>query len=241
MLPPFVPPSVRSPDENLPQITEFVIDRVEHSFDNSFDISGVGDGGVAVLPSIDEFVLVRTAEPASTAGEPRMGEEGYVPTSDVVAAHVPDAEQLLGAHRVAPSGSQDAIVNEVVEPAEAWEASAASTSIETEAAGPESSADLEPSQAAPEVWVTEERDAFDWHSAASLAAPPADVKRAAEEWSATEWERSTGSLQEHIATLLSQVSRRVRSGELEVHGSKQMGNEAALVAVLASLLAESRK
>jgi hypothetical protein len=41
--------------------------------------------------------------------------------------------------------------------------------------------------------------------------------------------------------MLAQVSRRVRSGELEVQGSKQMGSEAALVAALSALLAESAK
>ncbi|HXF23077.1 MAG TPA: hypothetical protein VN602_01065, partial [Gemmatimonadaceae bacterium] len=91
---------------------------------------------------------------------------------------------------------------------------------------------------APEVWVSEERDAFDWHAVANLTVPPAEEQRAAEEWSSTEWDRSSGSMQDHIAAQLAQVSRRVRSGELEVRGSKQMGPEAALVAALAALLSE---
>jgi hypothetical protein len=89
--------------------------------------------------------------------------------------------------------------------------------------------------------VAEERDAFDWHAAANLAVPPAEAQRAADEWSSTEWNRSGGSIQDHIATLLVQLSRRVRSGELEVQGSKQMGTEAALVAALSALLAESAR
>ena len=45
----------------------------------------------------------------------------------------------------------------------------------------------------------------------------------------------------NVSTLLAQISRRVRSGELEVQGSKQMSAESALVAALGALLAESAK
>jgi hypothetical protein len=156
-------------------------------------------------------------------------------------------------------GAETPIVNQVREPADAWAESAGGESA-TEAAaesapeagtveepgpsGQDESATIEAeptAQPAPEVWVAEERDAFDWHGVASLAVPPAEEQRAAEEWSSTEWERSGGSVQDHVAGLLAQVGRRIRSGELEVQGSKQMGTEAALVAALAALLAESKK
>jgi len=256
MLPPFVPPSARVSSETLPLITEFVIDRAEHSFGSSFKASGGSAGAaVATLPSIDEFVreeperkqsadefVQRTSR--SPWGTYEAQHEVGSPAAPTSSALEPD---LLATEHHKPSGSEDAIVNETVEPAEAWAASAASS--RTESATPTQApkaAVAEPitgtspasSQIAPEVWVTEERDAFDWHGVANLAVPPAEAQRAAEEWSSTEWDRSSGSVQDHVASLLAQVSRRVRSGELEVQGSKQMGADAALVAVLAALLAE---
>jgi hypothetical protein len=153
---------------------------------------------------------------------------------------------LLTGHH-APSGAEGAVVNEIAEPTDAWAASAAAGGSEPPPPEPAKASSEEVSKppAAPltvasEVWVAEERDAFDWKGVANLAVPPAEAQRAAEEWSATEWDRSSGSLQDHVAGLLSQVSRRVRSGELEVQGSKQMGPEAALVAALAAMLGESR-
>lgn len=250
MLPPFVPPSARIANENLPLITEFVIDRVEHSFGSLFSVSGATDaGGVATLPSIDEFVRAQPEVATSADDEEFVRRTSRSPWGTYEADHEgagkPDAGRtgpvsiepdLLLEHRN-PSGSGDAIVNEIVEPAEAWEASAASSTIDATPAEPESSV-AAPIPAAPEVWVAEERDAFDWQAAANLAVPPAEVQRAAEEWSSTEWGRSSGSIQDHVAALLAQVSRRVRSGELEIQGSKQMGTEAALVAALAALLSE---
>lgn len=251
MLPPFVPPSARVASENLPLITEFVIDRVERSFGSSFSLSGETEAGsVATLPSIDEFVR----DGADASNEAPVGYDEFVqrtsrspwgtyeaqhevkgnaeaPSSGLAKAAALEPDLLLGDHRNVSSGSHDAIVNEVAEPADAWTASAASKHVDAAA----------PSTAAPEVWVAEERDAFDWHAAANLATPPAEAQRAADEWSSTEWERSSGSVQDHVAALLAQVSRRVRSGELEVQGSKQMGSEAALVATLAALLAESAR
>lgn len=270
MLPPFVPPSARVASENLPLITEFVIDRVEHSFENSFSIpgeTGTDDasqsGAVATLPSIDEFVRHEPDEKAADTPEDTVDDAEFVqrtsrsPWGTYEAQHevATGAESAPPAHTLEPdllldrhgrhSGSPDAIVNEVVEPADAWAVSAASTRIDAAPAESAEEAVTEPaaapSTAASEVWVAEERDAFDWHAAANLAVPPADARRAADEWSSTEWERSGGSLQDHVANLLVQVSKRVRSGELEVQGSKQMGNEAALVAVLAALLGESAK
>jgi hypothetical protein len=253
MLPPFVPPSARVSNETLPLITEFVIDPVERSFDNSFSTSGDSVGiAVATLPSIDEFIRTEAAPEQETGTEAEVEAESvdefvqrtsrspwgtYEAQSEVsgephaAPASLPLEPDLLAIEHRSPSGAEDAIVNEVVEPAEAWAASAA---------GPREGAPpaAEPSPVAPEGWVAEERDAFDWKAAANLAVPPAEEQRAADEWSSTEWDRSSGSVQEHIATVLAQVSRRVRAGELEVQGSKQMGPEAAIVAVLAALLAE---
>jgi hypothetical protein len=157
-----------------------------------------------------------------------------------------EPDMLLTGHH-APSGSEDAIVNEIAEPADAWAASAAGGQVQQAPATEKvddtdtDKASSAASQNSQEGWVAEERDAFDWQSAASLAVPPAEEQRASEEWSSTEWERSSGSIQDHVSTLLAQVSRRVRSGELEIQGSKQMSAEAALVAALGALLAESAK
>jgi|GEM_PF-1134652 len=258
MLPPFVPPSARVATETLPSITEFVVDRVEHPFDSSFRIDGrPADGGVATLPSIDEFVLTAPASPDAAetfegefvqrtsrnpwgeyeAQHAVSGAATAEPQPKSAAALEPDL--VPTERRTPPSGSEDAIVNEVAEPVEAWAASAARASNVAPArpeAAPEPSATGAP--VAPEVWVSEERDAFDWHGVANLAVPPAEEQRAAEEWSSTEWERSSGSVQDHVASLVAHIARRVRAGEIEVQGSKQMGPEAALVAVLSALLAE---
>jgi hypothetical protein len=258
-------------------ITEFVVDRMERSFDNSFSTSGGSVGiAVATLPSIDEFVreepghgeperpdefVQRTSRSPHGTYEARhevSGAPGSPPPGPAAAGLEPD---LLPVESHIPVvGAEAAIVNEVVEPAEAWVASApeesaaeletvqelasetAPSAATSQEAGGTAEPEAEPAaQPAPEVWVAEERDAFDWHGVASLAVPPAEEQRAAEEWSSTEWERSGGSVQDHVAGLLAQVSRRIRSGELEVQGSKQMGTEAALVAALGALLAESKK
>ena len=262
MLPPFVPPAARVTTETLPSITEFVVDRVEQSFDSSFSLEGSADAGVATLPSIEEFVL----HPPDSDVSAETGEDEFVqrttrspwgtyeeqnavsgapgaPAPPVPGALEPDL--MAVERRTPPSGSEDAIVNEVAEPADAWAASAARGLAVDETVN-EVSKPSEPSSksvaattpVAPEVWVAEERDAFDWHGVANLAVPPAEEQRAAEEWSSTEWERSSGSVQDHVASLVAQVARRVRAGELEVQGSKHMGPEAALVAVLSALLAE---
>jgi hypothetical protein len=269
MLPPFVPPSVRAQSEILPLITEFVVQLTEQSFDTPAGVYGEDSGAasaVATLPSIDEFVKAPAAQEKPTDSqsdddfvqrtsrspwgtyEAKHEIAGGGTSPEVMPASVSLEPDMLLTEHHAPSGSQDAVVNEIVEPADAWAASAAGGHAQEAQAASEPTADAEtdrgssaPSQNSPEGWVAEERDAFDWHSVASLAVPPAEEQRAAEEWSSTEWERSSGSIQDHVSTLLAQVARRVRSGELEVQGSKQMGADAALVAVLGALLAESAK
>ncbi len=260
MLPPFVPPAARVSSETLPLITEFVIDRVERSFESSFSLSDdSGAVATATLPSIDEFVrdapeaardaddefMQRTSRsPWGTyEAEHEVGQGTPLPATPAAALE-PDLLPIDD-HRAPPSGTEDAVVNEIAEPADAWAATAGSGSqtAAEKAPAPVQNAGsgaqpAHPAPVAPEVWVSEERDAFDWHAVASLTVPPAEEQRAAEEWSSTEWDRSSGSMQDHIAAQLAQVSRRVRSGELEVRGSKQMGPEAALVAALAALLSE---
>jgi len=86
-------------------------------------------------------------------------------------------------------------------------------------------------------WVNAERDAFDWGSLAGLAATPLhDDQRAEDDWAATNWDAGAHSDAEHLASLLSQVARRVRTGELKVDGGRGLSAEAALAATLAALL-----
>lgn len=264
MLPPFVPPSARVSTETLPLITDFVMDRIEQPFDTSFHMNGDDEAGVvATLPSIDEFLrdtpeidvnaetpddefVQRTSRSPWGTYEAQHEVSGLSATaypSIPAAALQPDLMPVE--RRTPPSGAEDAIVNEVAEPVEAWEASAASVSPAKPLLGSTSPVPQSPNgpeapaaQLSPEVWVAEERDAFDWHGVANLTVAPADAQRAADDWSTTEWERSSGSVQDHVAALVAQVARRVRNGELEILGSKQMGTEAALVAVLSALLSE---
>ncbi len=270
MLPPFVPPSARISTEDLPLITEFVVTRTERSFEapTAFDIDRPTrpEAATAALPSIDEFVMA-PASVATQDGEPNEHDEFVQKTSrsssgtyeasrerreaasappQTSSADALGADILLVGHH-APTGSEDAVVNQTVEPLDAWTASASGGARPTgdQSTGKRTGADDNrtpaASQSAPEEWVSQERDAFDWKSAANLAVQPADEQRAAEEWSSTEWDRTGGTMQDHVAAMLANVARRVRSGELEVQGSKQMGTEAALVSVLAALLAESSK
>ena len=265
MLPPFVPPSARVSTETLPLITAFVMDRTEQSFDNSFDMSGGSEAvAVAALPSIDEFLrdvpnvdahaetpddefVQRTSRSPWGTYEAQHEVSGVSATAQpsIPAAALLQPDLMPVERRTPPSGAEGAILNETTEPAEAWEASAASVRKseplpDSSTTGSKSPTEREASvtQPSPEVWVEEERDAFDWHGVANLTVAPAEAQRAADEWSATEWERSSGSVQDHVASLVAQVARRVRSGELEIQGSKQMGTEAALVAILSALLSE---
>jgi hypothetical protein len=90
-----------------------------------------------------------------------------------------------------------------------------------------------------DAWATGEWQRFDWRSAASLA--PEERARAAQAWSDLDWEADTKSKvrerTEAIARALEGIARRVRSGELLVHGHPGMTEEAAAAAALAALLA----
>lgn len=287
MLPPFVPPSARVTSESLPLITEFVIERVEHSFESPLgatpEFASAAPRSVAFgeqLRSIDEFrwrwrVSDRPADIAADQGagdtvdEPdALGAVGLPDAMESGPADMPGEPSPIPSGTLAfveetipdahPAGVPEPIVNDAADEGAAWAAAAADAALQaepattpvttpveqTEATGPELSpaSEVSASPAAPaaaaDTWVAEERDAFDWHGVANLAVAPDEERRAAEEWSGTQWERTADTAQDHVAGLLSQVARRVRAGELSVQGSKQMSAEAALAAVLTALLSE---
>jgi hypothetical protein len=88
-------------------------------------------------------------------------------------------------------------------------------------------------------WATGEWQRYDWRSAASLA--PEERARAAQAWADLDWEGDTKNRarerNEMIASALEAIARRVRTGELLVHGHPTMTEEAAAAAALAALLA----
>ncbi|HEV2643372.1 MAG TPA: hypothetical protein VGT98_11715 [Candidatus Elarobacter sp.] len=214
------------------------------------------------LPSIDDFRWRASAESGSDA----FGVVGHASESELadVVTYAPSPvpsgtlafiDMEPEAH---PVGVPAPIVNEDVASADEWATSATSAGSAQGAAaeapdvsGASAETGLTPASEVPpappvsvppaasaDTWVSEERDAFDWKGVANLAATPDEERRAAEDWSSTTWERTSDSAQDHVAGLLAQVARRVRAGELPVHGSKQMSAEAALAAVLTALLSE---
>lgn len=92
----------------------------------------------------------------------------------------------------------------------------------------------------PEPWATGEWQRYDWRAAAALG--PEDRARAAQAWADLDWEgdaRSRASQRnDEIAAALEEIARRVRAGELHVHGHAGMSAEAAAAAALAALLAK---
>lgn len=92
------------------------------------------------------------------------------------------------------------------------------------------------SRSSEDGWMEEERNAFDWQSVSMLAIRQNEERRADEEWTATSWEKGATSTMDHVATMLMQVAKRVRSGELRVEGSQEMSAEAALAVTLTALL-----
>jgi len=87
-------------------------------------------------------------------------------------------------------------------------------------------------------WVNEERDAFDWQSVAQLAPAVDEAQRADDEWTATNWDQTGESDAEHVSTVLVQLARRVRSGELKLETLRGATVEATLASVLAALLSD---
>lgn len=92
----------------------------------------------------------------------------------------------------------------------------------------------------PEPWATGEWQRYDWRAAAALGAE--ERARAAEAWADLDWEGEARSRatqrNSEIAAALEEVARRIRAGELHVHGHAGMTEEAAAAAALAALLAK---
>lgn len=91
-----------------------------------------------------------------------------------------------------------------------------------------------------EPWATGEWQRYDWRAAAALGAE--ERARAAQAWSDLDWEGEARSRamqrNSEIAAALEEIARRVRSGELRVHGHTGMSEEAAAAAALAALLSK---
>lgn len=91
-----------------------------------------------------------------------------------------------------------------------------------------------------EPWATGEWQRYDWRAAAALGAE--ERARAAQAWADLDWEgEARGRAMQRnseIAAALEEIARRVRAGELHVHGHAGMSEEAAAAAALAALLAE---
>jgi hypothetical protein len=91
-----------------------------------------------------------------------------------------------------------------------------------------------------EPWATGEWQRYDWRAAAALGAE--ERARAAEAWADLEWEGEARSRAKQrnseIAAALEELARRIRAGELHVHGHAGMTEEAAAAAALAALLAK---
>ena len=84
-------------------------------------------------------------------------------------------------------------------------------------------------------WVNDERNAFDWQAMAALAIKHEEEHRATDEWASTNWESSPSDA-DHVAAMLIQVARRVKSGELLVAATRGMSTEATMAATLMALL-----
>ena len=97
-----------------------------------------------------------------------------------------------------------------------------------------------PQPQSPEPWATGEWQRYDWRAAAALG--PEDRARAAQAWADLDWEGDARSRatqrNDEIAAALEEIARRVRAGELHVHGHAGMSAEAAAAAALAALLAK---
>lgn len=266
MLPPFVPPSARASAQPLPLITEFVVDRVERSFEPhvprpAWEVAEPDTGGLtATLPSIDEFLLQHaesaigtdiSEEAVSTAAPPVEDVTATVERSTDVSQPVapegetaPEDDMAAAEESVGVEQADQSLVGGVEEVSAPEPVTQEPLSKEPERQDPDVDRAehleevfpvAEPVMAG-ETWVAEERDAFDWQGAATLAPAEDEERRAAADWSSTDWDHKGTSTQDYIVSLLAQVARRVRSGELHVHGNRAMTAEAALAAVLAALL-----
>jgi hypothetical protein len=226
MLPPFVPPSVRAATETLPLITEFVINRTERSLEpqssqEAFLTAPVILGAPRIVPpDVAATMAPETPVVATPVHEPPVLEQ--LPSID---------EFLWTEPKEAEQGSPaelEPLLEQVMEQQPAAD-------VVPEPAVVATAPIAEPE---PTGWVDEERNAFDWQSVAQLAPAVDEERRAAEEWQRTEWDSPATTGAEHVASVLVQVARLVRSGELRVDASRGMSTEAALAAVLAALLSD---
>jgi hypothetical protein len=219
MLPPFVPPSARASAEVLPLITEFVVDRVDRSFEATFIPEAEYGGETEVLTSapVIEFALPGTLPSI----EEFVMRDPYVERPG--AAAVSSESETTPLVQLQHAQSQGALTEQTTEQPE--------TVVE-----PPSQPVTQPAQ----DWIEAERDAFDWQSMAHLA-PDNDAQRANDDWTSTDWDApaaAASSTADHIAAMLMQVARRVRSGELKINAPRGMTTEVALAAALTALLAE---
>lgn len=214
-----------------------------------------------MLPSIDEFLMRAPviahseAEPADSH-DPSADPSAAVPEASAASVHEsapetqpeqPDEqpEEQQQPEAAADERQSSGPMQQEAEPGASEQSHAHSDQepaidevAQTEPSGDLADSNRPASQTSSEAWIREERDSFNWQSAANLAAGPEDERRASEEWSSTDWDPRAGGSQEHVVALLAQVARRVRSGELQVNGARVVTAEAALAAVLAALLAE---
>jgi hypothetical protein len=101
MLPPFVPPSARSASEHLPSITEFVVDRVDRSFNSTFVLDTPKAGSIAVEPPSplsEEAVPVQGEAKQGaieTAPQVRKEGDGFIVDGIEYSATLPSIEEFV--------------------------------------------------------------------------------------------------------------------------------------------------
>lgn len=233
MLPPFVPPAARAPAESLPLITEFVLDPADR-------VAGAAPAGEAAAGAVSE-PLVATEVVAQ--GEDWRDRGSFA---------APEAEEILpsitefvlerepvGGREEAPTPAVAEVVAEEPAPVE-MPAAVAPVEAAVPEMVPEPAAEPE-AEVAANGWVTEERDAFDWSGLARLTPESDEERRAADDWSRTEWQVPASAATERAAQALMQLARRIRAGELQVEIERDMSPEAVLASVLATLLGAQQK
>lgn len=204
------------------------------------------------LPSISDFLAAARPAPLSATSpslEPEQTETTLVvpdagmPRPSRGWAHVPDEVVELSDPETLPEPIEGIpvltaipIVNEYAVQMPEHHAPSVGEPVEApsfDASGETDRADAAPTEA---KWIDDERNAFDWQSLTGLAARQNEERRAEDEWSSTNWDQGTSSSAEQVASLLNQIVRRVRTGELKVDSARGMSAESALAATLAALL-----
>jgi hypothetical protein len=222
--PPFQPGSAEPPPEVL-------IDQV----------AGLASSAAA-MPSIDEFLYEEHAQDVITAAAPPPPprEASARPTTP---AYVPPLPGFTGqASPPAPARAHDFAARTPAQPYAAPAPPRAEPRYQpprTATPAVARPAMTEPPPRSGDSWASGEWQSYDWRSAGALA--PEERARAAQAWSDLDWENETKNRvrerNEAIAAALEGIARRVRTGELLVHGHSGMSEEAAAAAALAALLA----